>query len=103
MVSFSDEGFHEPALVRDLLGQRGYVGALAVANDRYVGPRIGIHNPAGERVGRVSHLRNTEHLFVVGPDRSRVQAAIASARAQIAPKPPARSRADPQKVGSRIP
>ncbi len=80
VVSFSDEGFHQPALVRDLLGQRGYVGALAVANDRYVGARIGIHNPAGERVGQVSHLRNTEHLFVVGPDRSRVQAAITCAR-----------------------
>ena len=32
---------------------------------RYVGAQIGIYNPAGEKVGAVSHLRNTEFLFVV--------------------------------------
>jgi adenine-specific DNA-methyltransferase len=66
--------------VRDLLAERGHVGELRFAYDRYVGARIGIHNPAGERVGRVSHLRNTEHLFVVGPDRAPVRAAIVAAR-----------------------
>jgi adenine-specific DNA-methyltransferase len=80
VVSFSDEGFHEPAHVRDLLSERGHVGELRFAYDRYVGARIGIHNPAGERVGRISHLRNTEHLFVVGPSRAPVMTAIAAAR-----------------------
>ena len=85
VVSFSDEGFHEPPRVRGLLAERGHVGELRIAYDRYVGARIGIHNPAGERVGRVSHLRNTEHLFVVGPDRVPVMAAIAAARCVAGP------------------
>jgi adenine-specific DNA-methyltransferase len=87
VVSFSNEGFHQPSQLRELLAGRGYVGELRAANDRYVGARIGIHNPAGERVGSVSHLRNTEHLFVVGPDRARVAAAIASARPLLVPRP----------------
>ena len=36
---------------------------------RYVGARIGIHDPLGRRVGTVSHLSNTEHLFVCGPEK----------------------------------
>ena len=32
---------------------------------RYVGAQIGIHNPHGEKVGEVSHLRNREFLFVL--------------------------------------
>jgi adenine-specific DNA-methyltransferase len=43
-----------------------------------VGAQIGIHNPAGVKVGEVSHLRNTEYLFVAGvPER--VEAAVAAA------------------------
>ena len=47
-----------------------------VESKRYVGAQIGIYNPRGQRVGRVSHLRNQEHLFVVGPDRARIAAVI---------------------------
>ncbi len=39
---------------------------IDIPHKRYVGAQIGIYNPAGERVGEVSHLKNTEHLFVVG-------------------------------------
>ena len=82
VVSFNDEGFHEPAGVEELLASHGYVARIDVDAKRYVGAQIGIYNPRGERVGRVGHLRNQEHLFVVGPDRARiaavVQAAIAS-------------------------
>jgi adenine-specific DNA-methyltransferase len=69
VVSVSDEGYHDPAQVAALLAQHGHVAMLAVDYKRYVGALIGIHNPAGERVGSVSHLRNTEHLLVAGPDR----------------------------------
>jgi adenine-specific DNA-methyltransferase len=34
---------------------------------RYVGAQIGIYNPRGEKVGRVSHLRNKELLYIVTP------------------------------------
>ena len=46
---------------------------------RYVGAQIGIHDPSGERVGTVSHVRNTEWLFVCGPDRAMVDRAVAAA------------------------
>ena len=78
VVSFSDEGFHRPDEIEALLAGRGHVGAVAVSRPRYVGARIGIHDPAGRRVGTVSHLSNTEHLFVCGPDRRRLDRALVS-------------------------
>jgi len=72
LLSFSDEGFHDLDRVRGLLGERGYVTAVGVDSRRYVGAKIGIHNPRGERTGIVSHLRNTEMLFVCGPSRGLV-------------------------------
>jgi adenine-specific DNA-methyltransferase len=78
VVSFSNEGFHDLADVRSLLDDRGYVGQIAIDSRRYVGARIGIHNPAGERVGSVSHLRNTEVVFVCGPHRDAVERATAA-------------------------
>jgi adenine-specific DNA-methyltransferase len=77
VVSFSNEGFHEPADVQALLEQRRHVATVAIDAPRYVGARIGIHNPSGERVGRVSHLRNTEVVFVCGPDRAAVEECVA--------------------------
>jgi adenine-specific DNA-methyltransferase len=40
---------------------------LTIENDfkRYVGAQIGIHNPQGQKVGKVSHLRNKEFVYVV--------------------------------------
>jgi adenine-specific DNA-methyltransferase len=76
LVSFSDEGFHDPASLRALLAERGYVGIAEVDSKRYVGAQIGIHNPQGEKVGTVGRLRNRELLFVVGPDRSAVESAL---------------------------
>jgi adenine-specific DNA-methyltransferase len=81
IVSFNDEGFHDPVRVQELLGERGHVARIDVDSKRYVGAQIGIYNPRGERVGRVSHLRNQEHLFVVGPDRARIDAVIHAAAA----------------------
>lgn len=67
VVSFSDEGFVTRDEVTAMLAARG--GEVEVFEHdfkRYVGARIGIHNPKGEKVGRVSHLRNREFLFVAG-------------------------------------
>ena len=50
----------------------GHVEVLAFDSARYVGARIGIHNPAGKKVGAVSHVRNTEYVLVAG-DRGRVR------------------------------
>jgi adenine-specific DNA-methyltransferase len=75
IVSFNDEGFHDPAAVRERLAGHGYVSSVAVDFKRYVGAQIGIHSPRGEKVGTVSHVRTTETLFLVGPDRRVVESA----------------------------
>ncbi len=85
ILSVNDEGYHEPAAVAELLGERGHVAALAIDVPRYVGARIGIHNPAGERVGSVSHLRATEWLMVCGPDRRAVASAFDAAGPALIP------------------
>jgi len=77
IVSFNDEGFHDLDEVAALLSEKGYLRSVAIDFKRYVGAQIGVFNPSGERVGEVSHLRNKELLFVVGPDEARVEAAVA--------------------------
>lgn len=76
MVSFSNEGFHDVDDVAALLGEKGHVARVEIDHARYVGARIGIHNPQGEKVGTVSHVRNRESLFVVGPDRTQVERSL---------------------------
>ena len=66
VVSFSDEGYITREAMEALLATRGAVRVIAHDYKRYVGAQIGIYNPAGEKVGRVGHLRNREFLFVVG-------------------------------------
>ena len=52
-----------------MLAARGTLTVIERDHPRYVGARIGIYNPAGEKVGRVGRLRNKEFLYVVGPDK----------------------------------
>jgi len=42
------------------------VATIAFDSARYVGARIGIFNPSGRKVGRVSHLSNQELLVIAG-------------------------------------
>lgn len=79
-VSYNDESWITADEMLDALRDAGHeeVRTLAFDSKRYVGAQIGIHSPTGEKVGRVSHLRNTEFLFVAG-DRDRVEAAVAAA------------------------
>ena len=71
IVSFNDEGYFAFDRIAGLLEHvRGEVVAVPTSTRRYVGAQIGIHDPKGRKVGRVSHLRNTEFLFVAGPDAS---------------------------------
>ncbi|MFT4287366.1 DNA adenine methylase [Nocardioides sp.] len=80
MVSYNDESWLSAAELDRMLREAGHedVAMLAFDAKRYVGAQIGIHNGAGEKVGRISHLRNTELVFVAGP-RDRVAAAVAAA------------------------
>ncbi|MBW4031556.1 MAG: DNA methyltransferase [Acidobacteria bacterium] len=79
VVSYNDEAWITPVQMMTALRDAGHqeVRMLAFDAKRYVGAQIGIHSPAGVKVGTVSHLRNTEYLFIAG-DRARVEAASAS-------------------------
>jgi adenine-specific DNA-methyltransferase len=44
------------------------VDVVAIEARRYVGARIGIYNPQGEKVGAVGKLTNHELLYVVRCD-----------------------------------
>lgn len=65
VISFSNEGYLSREEMEEVLAERGRVQVLQAGHDRYVGARIGIHNPSGEKVGTVSHVRNREFLFLV--------------------------------------
>jgi adenine-specific DNA-methyltransferase len=65
IVSFNDEGYLSRDQLVAMLSARGHVRVVEIARPRYVGARIGIHSPKGEKVGTVGRLRNVEYLFVV--------------------------------------
>ncbi len=67
LVSFNNEGYLAQSDIVPILAQRRDVAVLTIDYKRYVGAQIGIYNPAGRKVGRVSHLRNMEYLFLAGP------------------------------------
>lgn len=65
LVSFSNEGFVPTPELELLLKEFGSVDRVDIDFQRYIGAQIGVHNPAGEKVGTVSHTKNVEHLFLV--------------------------------------
>ncbi len=67
IVSFNNEGFLSREALEEMLATRGHVRSYPLDHKRYVGAQIGIFNPSGKKVGRVSHLRNIEYLFVMSP------------------------------------
>jgi adenine-specific DNA-methyltransferase len=71
IVSFSDEGYVSREWMEEVLRKRGEVITIRVGYNRYVGARIGIYNPEGVKVGRISHLRNHEYIYVVCPPELR--------------------------------
>jgi adenine-specific DNA-methyltransferase len=84
VVSYNDESWVTADEMTAMLHDAGHerVELLEFDARRYVGAQIGIHNPAGERVGEVRRLRNVEYVFVAG-ERERVEAAVTAARTPI--------------------
>jgi adenine-specific DNA-methyltransferase len=80
VVSYNDESWVTADELMTWLVEAGHedVRLLAYDSKRYVGAQIGIHNPAGRKVGTVKRLRNTEYVLVAG-DSARVAAAVSSA------------------------
>ena len=83
LVSFNNEGYLSEADLLDILARKGHVARLSVDFKRYVGAQIGIYNPSGQKVGRVSHLRNREFLFLVGDSMEVVEHALVPHRSSL--------------------
>ena len=69
VISFNNEGFiareEMERLLADCYGREASVVVVENDHKRYVGAQIGIYDPGGNKVGKVSHVRNKEYLYVV--------------------------------------
>jgi adenine-specific DNA-methyltransferase len=70
VVSYNNEAWITIDELEAMCAERGgVVGVLGFDSRRYVGALIGIHDPKGKKVGRVSHVRNVEYVMLAGaPD-----------------------------------
>ena len=72
VLSFNNEGYTSREEMEQLLahcyGKEVDIAVLENEYKRYVGAQIGIYNPNGKRVGKVSHVRNKEYLYLVSKD-----------------------------------
>ncbi len=104
ILSYNNESWLSFDELHGLCAGRGHVEVLAFDSARYVGARIGIHDPAGRKVGTVSHLRNTEYVLVAG-DRARVRRMVGGrGRGRSGPgRRPARPRRAPWPPRRRCP
>ena len=80
VLSYNNESWLTFDELHGLCAARGHVEVLAFDSARYVGARIGIHDPKGRKVGTVSHLRNTEYVVLCGAG-PRVRAMAGAAEA----------------------
>jgi adenine-specific DNA-methyltransferase len=106
VLSYNDESWVDLEQLRAMCAARGHVRVLEFDSQRYVGARIGIYNPRGERVGSPSRLRNVEYLLIAGErnavDRAADAAQDASeAMAQTAAIAPTPAITNDRRTGAR--
>lgn len=89
LLSYNNESWIGVEELETMCSHHREVVTLSFDSARYVGARIGIHDPSGVKVGTVSHLYNREYLIVAGPVTA-VRRAVAAA---MAAHPGARSSA----------
>ena len=87
IVSFNDEGYLPLPALRSMLEALGAVRAIEVAHPRYIGHRIGVYNPRGEKVGTPGPATNRECLFIVEVGSRRAAARRRPARPALVPAP----------------
>jgi adenine-specific DNA-methyltransferase len=66
LLSYNDEAWVGVDDLEDMCSRHEEVVTLSFESARYVGARIGIHDPSGVKVGTVSHLYNREYLVIAG-------------------------------------
>jgi adenine-specific DNA-methyltransferase len=66
IVSYNNESWVSAKEIESWLSAKGFEAVRTFNFDfkRYVGAKIGIHNNKGKKVGKVSHLKNIEHIIV---------------------------------------
>ncbi len=79
LLSYNDESWVSVDELERMCSHHREVTTLAFESARYVGARIGIHDPSGVKVGTVSHLYNREYLVIAG-EVATVQRAVAAAK-----------------------
>jgi adenine-specific DNA-methyltransferase len=86
VLSYNDEAWLALDELEAMCAQPGPAGrapravaTLAFDSARYVGARIGIFDPSGRKVGRVSHVSNQELLVIAG-EADLVRRAVDAAR-----------------------
>jgi adenine-specific DNA-methyltransferase len=79
VLSFNDEGYLARDDVMAMLSHHRHRHVMEIPYGRYVGAKIGIHSPGGEKVGTVGRLTNVEYLFVASDRPIALPAAVAAA------------------------
>jgi adenine-specific DNA-methyltransferase len=74
IISFNNEGYLSREDMEQMIAQLhdGKSNTTIMEYDyrRYIGSQIGIYNPDGLKVGKVSHVHNKEFLYVVFCDNN---------------------------------
>ena len=96
VLSYNDEAWLTIDELVELCAPRCAVEVLEFPSTRYVGARIGIHNPKGERRRPVGRVRNVEYVLLAGP------AAVASASPPTSPRLGVHRRRAPVRAQSRF-
>jgi adenine-specific DNA-methyltransferase len=85
VLSYNDESWLSLDELVEMCAHHEAVRTLAFPSARYVGARIGIHDPAGRKVGTVSHLENLEYVVLAGDRRTVARAAAAAGELALRP------------------
>ena len=100
LLSYNDESWVSVEELEAMCSTHREVVTLSFESARYVGARLGIHNPSGVKVGTISHLFNREYLVVAGSVTA-VRRAIGAATAAH-PAASVRARV-PARLPARLP
>lgn len=90
VLSYNDESWVSVEELESMCSHHQEVVTLSFESARYVGARIGIHDPSGVKVGTVSHLYNREYLVVAGAVTTVRRAVTAAAGAHPGTRSPSR-------------
>lgn len=72
VVSFNNEGYLSREDIEEMLQVYPYQKVIEFEHSRYVGSKTGIYSPSGNKVGKVSHTRNIEYVYVASQEEQAI-------------------------------